>query len=90
MNPARTSFTPTGIQDWLTAYLGQLLGIEKEKVDPAFSFELYGLDSSAAVGMSGDLSDLLGVELETSLAYDHPTINAVVDHLVSSEIVASN
>ena len=40
------------------------------------------------MGLSGDLGDLLGHEFEMSLAYDYPTINALVDHLVSSSVVS--
>ena len=79
--------TPSEVRDWLATYVAQLLGIDRQEVDPSFSFEHYGLDSSASVGMSGDLGDLLGTEFEVSLAYDHPTIDAVVEHLVSSKIV---
>lgn len=76
------------LKTWLVAYLAQLLGMEPAEVDPAFSFELYGLDSTAAVGLSGDLSDLLGQEFETALAYDYPTIDTLVAHLVAEGIVA--
>jgi len=82
------TFTASEVRDWLIAYVAQLLGMEAKDVDPAFSFERYGLDSSAAVGISGDLGDLLGCKLEVSLAYDHPTIDAVVDHLASRDIVS--
>lgn len=81
-------YTSSQIREWLASYVGQLLGIPAGEVDPAFAFEAYGIDSSAAVGMSGDLGDLLGVEFDASLAYDFPTINAVLEHLVSSGVVA--
>lgn len=86
-NPTMT-LTGSQLKRWLRAYLAQLLGVTDAEVDPAFSFELYGLDSTAAVGLSGDLSDLLGREFETGLAYDYPSIDALVDHLVSSRVVA--
>jgi len=89
MNEGRRTLTTTEVKDWLTSYLAQLLGIDRREVDPAFSFELYGLDSSAAVGLSGDLNDLLGREFDTSLAYDFPTIDALVAHLESTEVVRS-
>lgn len=88
MNSPPVSITRSQMKRWLTSYLAQLLGISEREVDPAFSFELYGLDSTAAVGLSGDLGDLLGREFETALAYDHPTIDALVEHLVSARAVA--
>lgn len=80
--------TPTELKAWLIAYLAQLLGVDEKQVDPSFSFELYGIDSTAAVGLSGDLSDLLGRELDVALAYDHPTIDALVDHLVTTSLAS--
>ena len=87
MADGQPTFTPTQISNWLTAYVAQLLGVEKGSVDPACPFEQYGLDSSGAVGLSGDLGDLVGHEFEVSLAYDYPTINALVEHLVSLRVV---
>ena len=88
MNDEPAALSAAQLRAWLITYVAQLLGVEEREVDPAHSFELYGLDSSAAVGLSGDLGDLLGSEFEISLAYDFPTINALVDHLVSSNVVS--
>lgn len=69
------------IQDWLVAYIANLLEIESEEVDVTIPFDRYGLDSSAAVGMTGDLEDWLGKEVEPILLYDYPTIEALARHL---------
>lgn len=80
--------TPAQLKSWLIAYLARLLGVEEREVDPSFSFELYGLDSTAAVGLSGDLGELLGNEFDPAIAYDHPSIDALVEHLVSTRILS--
>jgi acyl-CoA synthetase (AMP-forming)/AMP-acid ligase II len=49
----------------------------------------YGLDSSAAVGLTGDLEDWLETEIDPTLLYDYPTVEAIVKHL-SLEINAKN
>jgi acyl carrier protein len=69
------------IQDWLVAYIANLLEIESEEIDVTIPFDRYGLDSSAAVGMTGDLEDWLGKEVEPILLYDYPTIEALARHL---------
>ncbi len=69
------------IQEWLIDYLAQLLDIDPGSVDVTRSFSSYGLDSSATVGMTGDLEDWLGVELDPTLVYDYPTIEQLTDHL---------
>ncbi len=90
MSETKRSMGAAELRIWLTSYLAQLLGMPETEVDPGYSFELYGLDSSGAVGMSGDLGDLLGCELDTSVAYDYPTIDSIVSHLVSQNIVAES
>jgi acyl carrier protein len=88
VNPRPRSITASELKAWLVSYLAQLLGVDERQVDPAFSFELYGLDSSAAVGLSGDLGLLLGREIDVSIAYDHPTIDALVEQFVVLQAVA--
>jgi len=69
------------IQDWIVAYLAELLEIDPEEVDVTIPFDRYGLDSSAAVGLTGDLEDWLGREIDPTLMYDYPTVEALVQHL---------
>jgi acyl carrier protein len=71
------------IQDWIVAYLADLLEIEPEDVDVTIPFDRYGLDSSAAVVLTGDLENWLGIEIEPTLLYDYPTVEALVEHLSS-------
>lgn len=52
--------TAAEIQAWIVSYLAQLLEIKPDEVDTAIPFGQYGLDSSAAVGMTGDLEDWMG------------------------------
>lgn len=69
------------IQSWLVAYLANLLEINPSEIDVTVPFNRYGLDSSAAVGLTGDLEEWLGRELDPTLAYDYPTIEALARYL---------
>jgi acyl carrier protein len=69
------------IQDWMVAYLAELLEIEPEEVDVTVPFDRYGLDSSAAVGLTGDLENWLETEVDPTLLYDYPTVESLVEHL---------
>jgi acyl carrier protein len=80
-NIAVKEISATEIQDWIVAYLANLLEIEPEEVDVTIPFDRYGLDSSAAVGLTGDLEDWLGTEIDPTLLYDYPTVEALVQHL---------
>jgi len=73
------------IQTWIASYLANLLEIEADEVDVTIPFDQYGLDSAAAVGMSGDLEDWLGQKLDPTLLYDYPTVQALSKHLADSK-----
>lgn len=73
--------TTDSIQEWITFYLANLLDMQPDDVDSETPFESYGLDSAAAVAMTGDLEDWLGYELEPTLVYDYPTIEKLASYL---------
>jgi acyl carrier protein len=69
------------IQAWMVSYVAQLLEVEPDEIDVTLAFDQYGLDSAAAVGMTGDMEDWLGTRLDPTLLYDYPTIEALARHL---------
>ncbi|MBD6618040.1 acyl carrier protein [Komarekiella sp. 'clone 1'] len=76
--------TNAEIQAWLISYLSELLEIDQSEIDVNVPFERYGLDSSAAIGLTGDLENLLGYELEPTILYDYPTIEVLSEQLVAA------
>lgn len=72
------------IKAWIVDYIADLLEVEPQKIDPTIPFDRYGLDSSAAVGLAGDLEDWLDEELDPTMLYDYPTIASLTDHLVET------
>jgi acyl transferase domain-containing protein/acyl carrier protein len=75
--------TALEIQDWLKARVAEPLGLAPEAVDPDRTFASHGLSSLAVVTLSGDLEDWLGLELPTTLAWDHPTLTRLAAHLAT-------
>lgn len=73
--------TAAEIQDWIVSYLADLLEVDSDEIDVTIPFDRYGLDSSAAVGMTGDLEEWLERDVDPTLLYDYPTIEALVQHL---------
>ena len=71
------------IQDWIISYIAELLEVEPELVDPTIPFDRYGLDSSAAYALTGDLEDWLGREIDPTAIYDYPTVEALSEYLSS-------
>ena len=82
-----TSPDPIEIQTWIVSYLAELLEVDSELVDPTIPFDRYGLDSSAAYALTGDLEDWLGREIDPTAIYDYPTVEALSEHL--SSVVAN-
>ncbi|KAB8335316.1 acyl carrier protein [Scytonema tolypothrichoides VB-61278] len=77
----KQSLTAAKIQAWLVSYLAEELEIEPDQIDVKTLFDRYGLDSSAALAMTGDLEDWLGFEIEPTLVYDYPTIETLAQYL---------
>jgi acyl carrier protein len=69
------------IGNWLVAYLADLLEMDPDDLDVNAPVAGYGVDSSGAVGLAGDLSQFLGRELEAELVYKFPTIQTLAAHL---------
>lgn len=69
------------VRHWIAAYLADLLEIDEDEVDTSIPFDRYGLDSSAAIGMTGEIEDWLGVEIDPTVIYDYPTVDALSSHL---------
>ena len=76
--------TQKEVQTWIVNYVAELLEINPNRINVTIPFDRYGLDSSAAVGLAGDLEDWLERELDPTLLYDYPTIKTLSQHIVES------
>ncbi|MCM2373548.1 AMP-binding protein [Aporhodopirellula aestuarii] len=61
------------IQTWLMAWLVARCGAAADQITSETPFAEHGLDSMAAVELSGELDDWLGVELNPVVASNYPT-----------------
>ena len=87
---AENSVTAEGIQAWLVAKLAEPLGIDAHEIDIREPFASYGLGSTEAVRLAGELAELLGRELPPSLVYEYPTIEALARYLAGSQDASSS
>lgn len=74
------------IQAWLKAQVADLIGVEPDGVDVDQTFASFGLSSLAAVSLSGDLDEWLGIPLPATLAWDYPTISKLSERLANFSI----
>ena len=69
------------IQQWFVDYLSRELTISSDEIDVTVPFENFALDSATAIGMTGDLEQWLGKNVDPTLVYDYPTIEAMSRYL---------
>jgi acyl transferase domain-containing protein len=72
------------IQAWLVSKLSERLGIESREIDIREPLASYGLGSTEAVSLAGELAEWLGQKLSPALVYEYPTIEALARHLAGS------
>jgi len=72
------------IQAWLVSKLSERLGIESHEIDIREPFASYGLGSTEAVSLAGELAEWLGQKLSPALVYEYPTIEVLARHLAGS------
>ena len=69
------------VLNWLTLRFAEWLEVAAPELDPQQPISSYGLDSISAVTLSVQLEDELGVELDTAVLWDRPTLESLAEHL---------
>jgi len=72
------------IRDHLVAEIADVMGLALERVDSREPFAAFGIASVEAVHLVGKLESWLGLELDPTLLWDHPTIDALAKHLAGA------
>jgi acyl-CoA synthetase (AMP-forming)/AMP-acid ligase II/acyl carrier protein len=86
--PLKPTFTEEVIKDCLVSQLAIHLKVPPDEIDISEPFASYGLDSSLAVSLTGELEDWLSCELEPTLFWEYPSIEALAEYLATSEVSA--
>jgi acyl carrier protein len=73
--------TVAAIRRWLIERVAFYLERTASSVDPDAGFVEMGLDSVYAMTLSGDVEDRFDLEIEPTLAWDYPTVNALAGYL---------
>ncbi|MET0454023.1 MAG: acyl carrier protein [Mycobacterium sp.] len=79
-----TSDSITDYEDlvgWLTAKVADCINEGPEMVDVNTALADLGIDSAASLGLCADLEYEKGITVETTILWDHPTIDAIATHL---------
>jgi len=71
----------TDLRRWLRARVAHYVHLDVADIDTTATLTTYGLDSVYALTLCGDIEDHLGLVLEPTVAWDHPTIDALARHV---------
>ncbi|WP_176256861.1 acyl carrier protein [Derxia lacustris] len=72
------------IRDKLKDFVAREADLAGDDIDDDANLGDYGVDSSAAVALIGEMEDAYGVELSPTLIYEHPTLDALADAIGQS------
>ena len=81
---AETIPAADAIRAWLVSKLSERLDVGAQEIDVREPFSSYGLGSTEAVSLAGELTGWLGRKLSPALVYEYPTIEALARYLAES------
>ena len=70
------------IEYWLIDKLASRLGVNAEEIDLEKSIFAYGLDSSVALSLTGELETFVDLDLDPTLFWEYPQISELAEYLV--------
>jgi acyl carrier protein len=73
--------TAPQIEAWLVKAIARSLRIDPKSIDAQTLFADFGIDSVAAVELSGDLEEWLGKKVAPTVVWDYPSIALLAAHL---------
>src|SRR5262245_35562926 len=85
LTPARTDMTVAEMREWLRNWVGNATGQSPDSIDDSTPMVELGLSSRDAVALASDIEDLTGVTLTATVAFRHPTIEALATVIVEGE-----
>ncbi|MFF0543652.1 acyl carrier protein [Nocardia thailandica] len=86
---AALSTTPPAIRDWLVDRVADYTDRAPHQVDPAVPLAELGMDSVSAVSLCGEIEDRWCLDVDPTLVFDHPTIDAIAAYLAGETAVAA-
>jgi acyl transferase domain-containing protein/acyl-CoA synthetase (AMP-forming)/AMP-acid ligase II len=76
-------YTADAITQWLREQIARVQRVSIDTIQPTDTFADCGLDSLAAVALTGELQTWLECSLTPTVIYDYPTIGQLAQHLAA-------
>jgi acyl carrier protein len=74
---------PATLERWLTGRIAAYGDVDPATVRPDSPLADLGLDSVFALTLCGDVEDEFGVDVDPTIAWDHPTLGALAAELAA-------
>lgn len=71
------------LAEWLTAKVAGYLNVSPHTIDSDTPLADCGIDSVMAMTLCADLERELGLAVDTTIVWDHPSIAAIASHLTT-------
>ena len=81
------TMTKETIQNWLVEKISEQLNMNIAEITVHEELAAYGLDSMDAVMISGELEEMLDLELPSTILWDYPTIDSISTHLIELKLL---
>ncbi|MFF3062165.1 acyl carrier protein [Streptomyces sp. NPDC057909] len=81
MTQAAKGHTNVMLREWIVERVALHVEMDPGALSVSVPLATYGLDSVVALSLCGDIEEKYGVELEPTVAWDYPTVEALADHL---------
>nr|WP_223263514.1 polyketide synthase Pks13 [Rhodococcus sp. MTM3W5.2] len=82
---AETEMTVAQLREWLRNWVAEATGQPVDQISDDRPMEEFGLSSRDAVALSGEIEELVGITLNATVVYQHPTIAALATLIIEGE-----
>ncbi|HSR98522.1 MAG TPA: acyl carrier protein [Kofleriaceae bacterium] len=72
------------LERWIAELVASAVDLEPAAIDVEARLDRYGIDSAAAIGLTDELEQRLGVPLDPTLLYEYPTIRRLSGFLTGA------
>jgi acyl carrier protein len=90
MTQQRNAVSAPEVQQWLVEKIALRLDVPPEQIGVDTYFDDFDLDSTEALVLAGELEKWLGMQLETTALWYHPTIAELAAHIAGGTTEGSD
>lgn len=86
-SPCPSAPSPQAVQEWLVTNLAATAGVAPAQIDVRLALTSMGIESLMLFSLAGELASWLGRDIETTLLWEYPTVEALAAHLGHNDAI---